>query len=218
MQELLKTLLSGEVDGLILATPVHILGMSSRLKTFIDRLRPVVHQGTLRWTVAACSRWPICRSEARRAATSTCTWLFAGSASSPSVSRGAAWVCPGSRRWPRAVGRSRAKIGRAERQMGDVHRALDGEECGRSSQDHQTGPTGDARRGVRHLRPILSPPAQNTLQERTRSGEPAVSACQTEPCPIARIWLSAAIPSPDSSLGVRPAWAPTGAGTRRKLP
>jgi multimeric flavodoxin WrbA len=50
MQELLKTLLSREVDGLILATPVHILGMSSRLKTFIDRLRPVVHQGTLRWT------------------------------------------------------------------------------------------------------------------------------------------------------------------------
>ncbi|MBI4596695.1 MAG: flavodoxin family protein [Candidatus Tectomicrobia bacterium] len=53
MQELLSIFLSRELDGVIFATPVHILGMSSRLKTFIDRLRPVVHQGTLRWAVGA---------------------------------------------------------------------------------------------------------------------------------------------------------------------
>lgn len=41
-----------EQDGIIFGSPVHILGMSSRLKAFIDRQRWIVHQGRLRWTVA----------------------------------------------------------------------------------------------------------------------------------------------------------------------
>lgn len=40
-------------DAIIFASPVHILGMSSRLKSFIDRLRPMVHQGRFIWKVTS---------------------------------------------------------------------------------------------------------------------------------------------------------------------
>lgn len=40
-------------DAIIFASPVHILGMSSRLKVFIDRLRPMVHQGQFIWKVTS---------------------------------------------------------------------------------------------------------------------------------------------------------------------
>ena len=53
MQELYEIFFSDTIDGIIFASPVHILGVSSRLKVFIDRMRPVVHQGSLRWTVGA---------------------------------------------------------------------------------------------------------------------------------------------------------------------
>lgn len=42
-----------EAQGIIFAAPVYILGMTSRLKCLIDRMRYMVHHSCLRWTVGA---------------------------------------------------------------------------------------------------------------------------------------------------------------------
>lgn len=42
-----------EAHGIIFGTPVYILGMTSRLKVLIDRMRYMVHHNCLRWTVGA---------------------------------------------------------------------------------------------------------------------------------------------------------------------
>ena len=42
-----------EAHAVIFGTPVYILGMTSRLKALIDRMRYMVHHSCLRWTVGA---------------------------------------------------------------------------------------------------------------------------------------------------------------------
>jgi multimeric flavodoxin WrbA len=51
MQEVLEKI--EEAQGVIFGTPVYILGMTSRLKALIDRMRYMVHHNCLRWTVGA---------------------------------------------------------------------------------------------------------------------------------------------------------------------
>jgi multimeric flavodoxin WrbA len=53
-----------EQDAIIFGAPVHILGMSSRMKAFIDRLRWMVHCAG---RSPASSRLPTCPSPGRRA-------------------------------------------------------------------------------------------------------------------------------------------------------